>query len=45
MLSDEMLVDSYHLAVELKLERDFIKLLLAEIKKRKLGTQQMNLAY
>ncbi|OAB36499.1 sporulation inhibitor sda [Paenibacillus macquariensis subsp. defensor] len=45
MLSDEMLLDSYHLAVELKLERDFIKLLLAEIKKRKLGIQQMKLAY
>ncbi len=45
ILSDEMLLDSYHLAVELKLERDFIKLLLAEIKKRKLGIQQMKLAY
>ncbi len=45
ILSDEMLLDSYHLAVELKLEREFIKLLLAEIHKRKLGIQQMNIAY
>jgi developmental checkpoint coupling sporulation initiation to replication initiation len=38
MLSDEMLLDSYHKAIELDLERDFIALLLAEIHKRKLGT-------
>lgn len=45
ILTDEMLIDSYHLAIELKLERDFIKLLLAEINKRKLRIQQRNLAY
>jgi len=38
MLYDEMLLDSYHKAIELNLERDFIALLLAEIHKRKLGT-------
>ncbi|CAH1201502.1 hypothetical protein PAECIP111890_01924 [Paenibacillus sp. JJ-223] len=38
MLSDEMLLDSYHQAIELNLERDFIALLLAEIHKRKLDT-------
>lgn len=38
MLSDEMLLDSYHKAIELDLERDFIAPLLAEIHKRKLGT-------
>ncbi|MBB6020804.1 developmental checkpoint coupling sporulation initiation to replication initiation [Paenibacillus sp. JGP012] len=38
MLSDEMLLDSYHKAIELDLERDFIALLLAEIHKRKLDT-------
>ena len=37
ILTDEMLLDSYELAVQLKLERDFIKLLLAEIHKRNLG--------
>ena len=30
MLSDEMLLDSYHKAIELNLERDFIALLLAK---------------
>ena len=38
MLTDEMLLDSYHMAVELKLEREFITLLLAEIHKRNLDT-------
>ncbi|MHA0856694.1 sporulation histidine kinase inhibitor Sda [Paenibacillus sp. CMAA1364] len=37
ILTDEMLLDSYQLAVKLKLERDFITLLLAEINKRNLG--------
>jgi developmental checkpoint coupling sporulation initiation to replication initiation len=35
-LSDEMLLDSYHRAIELQLEQDFIALLLVEIRKRKL---------
>ncbi|WP_084011609.1 sporulation histidine kinase inhibitor Sda [Paenibacillus kribbensis] len=36
MLTDEMLLDSYQMAIELKLECDFIALLLAEIHKRNL---------
>ncbi|GIO33841.1 MULTISPECIES: sporulation histidine kinase inhibitor Sda [Paenibacillus] len=36
ILTDEMLLDSYHAAVELMLDRDFITLLLAEIHKRNL---------
>lgn len=35
-LSDEMLLDSYHRAIELQLEYDFIALLLVEIRKRNL---------
>ena len=35
-LSDEMLIDSYYKAVHLKLEADFIQLLLAEIRRRNL---------
>ncbi|MEF3354620.1 MULTISPECIES: sporulation histidine kinase inhibitor Sda [Paenibacillus] len=38
MLSDEMLLDSYHMAIELQLERDFIELLLGEILRRELNT-------
>ncbi len=38
MLSDEMLLDSYHMAIELQLERDFIALLLGEILRRELNT-------
>ncbi|AOZ94603.1 sporulation inhibitor sda [Paenibacillus crassostreae] len=37
MLTDEMLLDSYHLAIQLRLESDFITLLLTEIHKRNLG--------
>lgn len=36
MLSNEILMDSYVRAVELKLEKEFIELLLIEIKRRKL---------
>ncbi|MFB5267174.1 sporulation histidine kinase inhibitor Sda [Paenibacillus enshidis] len=36
MLTDEMLLESYHLAIELDLEDDFISLLLAEIYRRNL---------
>lgn len=36
LLTDEMLLDSYRLATELNLEREFIALLLAEIHKREL---------
>lgn len=45
MLSDEMLLDSYHMAVELKLEREFITLLLAEIQKRNLDTNSGNVLH
>ncbi|MFK7694636.1 sporulation histidine kinase inhibitor Sda [Paenibacillus sp. HJGM_3] len=36
-LSNEALIDSYLKAIDLKLDRDFISLLLAEIKRRKLN--------
>lgn len=36
ILSNETLIDSYLRAVDLKLEEDFIHLLLTEIKRRKL---------
>ncbi|GIP24040.1 sporulation histidine kinase inhibitor Sda [Paenibacillus sp. J22TS3] len=38
-LTDEMLLDSYHMAKELRLDREFIALLLAEIHKRELNPQ------
>ncbi|MCM3129813.1 sporulation histidine kinase inhibitor Sda [Paenibacillus provencensis] len=38
MLSDETLLDSYHMAIELQLDVDFIALLLEEIHKRSLHT-------
>ncbi|WP_019635914.1 sporulation histidine kinase inhibitor Sda [Paenibacillus fonticola] len=37
MLTDEMLLESYHMATELQLDREFIALLLAEIHKRNLN--------
>ncbi|MDR0268274.1 sporulation histidine kinase inhibitor Sda [Paenibacillus sp.] len=40
ILTDEMLLDSYHTAVELMLDREFITLLLAEIHKRNLEADQ-----
>lgn len=36
MLTDETLLDSYYRAIDLKLDRDFINLLLAEIRRRNL---------
>lgn len=36
-LSNEALLDSYYKAVDLKLDREFVTLLLAEIKRRKLN--------
>jgi len=36
-LSNEALIDSYLKAVDLKLDRDFIQLLLAEIRRRRLN--------
>jgi developmental checkpoint coupling sporulation initiation to replication initiation len=41
ILSDEMLLESYYLAIDLKLEHDFITLLLAEIHKRRLQSQHL----
>jgi developmental checkpoint coupling sporulation initiation to replication initiation len=35
-MSNETLIDSYWKAIELKLEKDFVELLLAEIKRRRL---------
>lgn len=45
MLTDEMLLDSYHMAIELKLEREFITLLLAEIHKRNLDTDSISILH
>lgn len=39
MLTDEMLLESYHMANILQLDREFIALLLAEIHKRNLDLQ------
>ncbi|AWB45867.1 sporulation histidine kinase inhibitor Sda [Paenibacillus sp. CAA11] len=39
LLTDEMLLDSYRMANELQLEREFIALLLAEIHKRELSME------
>lgn len=36
-LSNEALIDSYLKAIDLKLDREFVTLLLAEIKRRKLN--------
>lgn len=36
ILSDELLVDSYNLAVQLNLDPEFIRLLFAEIRKREI---------
>ncbi|GFR39300.1 hypothetical protein PRECH8_25960 [Insulibacter thermoxylanivorax] len=36
LLSNENLLESYYRAVDLKLDREFINLLLAEIKRRNL---------
>jgi Sporulation inhibitor A. len=36
LLSDEMLLEAYHHALRLQLERDFLNLLQAEIERRKL---------
>jgi developmental checkpoint coupling sporulation initiation to replication initiation len=36
-LSNEALLDSYYKAIDLKLDREFVTLLLAEIKRRKLN--------
>ncbi|WP_127584825.1 sporulation histidine kinase inhibitor Sda [Paenibacillus koleovorans] len=38
-LSNEALIDSYLKAIDLKLDRDFLSLLLAEINRRKLNVK------
>lgn len=40
-LSNEALLDSYYKAIDLKLDREFVTLLLAEIKRRKLNFKYM----
>ena len=45
LLTDEMLLDSYRMANELELEREFIALLLAEIHKRELDVEFGLLVY
>ncbi|WP_410772013.1 sporulation histidine kinase inhibitor Sda [Fontibacillus sp. BL9] len=40
MLTDEMLLESYHMATMLQLDREFIALLLAEIHRRDLMSDQ-----
>ncbi|UVI31745.1 sporulation histidine kinase inhibitor Sda [Paenibacillus spongiae] len=37
ILSDELLIDAYHAAIQLSLESEFIKLLAAEIKRRQIN--------
>ncbi|KPV55512.1 MULTISPECIES: sporulation histidine kinase inhibitor Sda [Paenibacillus] len=37
LISNEILVDSYFKAVDLKLEEDFVELLLDEIKRRQIN--------
>ncbi|WP_409342148.1 sporulation histidine kinase inhibitor Sda [Paenibacillus sp. MBLB4367] len=44
LLSNELLVDSYFRAVDLKLEQDFINLLLKEIRRRNLHIPYYNQA-
>ncbi|WP_068677239.1 sporulation histidine kinase inhibitor Sda [Oceanobacillus sp. Castelsardo] len=39
-LSDHMLINAYHKAVKLELEKEFIELLVKEIEKRKLVTMK-----
>jgi developmental checkpoint coupling sporulation initiation to replication initiation len=36
-LSDELLIESYHKAIELKLSQDFIRLIKAEIHRRSIS--------
>lgn len=36
-LSNEALIETYYKAIDLKLDREFVTLLLAEIKRRKLN--------
>jgi developmental checkpoint coupling sporulation initiation to replication initiation len=39
LMSNEILIDSYFKALELKLEVDFVKLLFAEIRRRKINLE------
>jgi len=40
LLSDEVLIDAYAKAIQLKLDPEFIRLLAAEIKRRKLKPKE-----
>jgi developmental checkpoint coupling sporulation initiation to replication initiation len=37
MLSDELLVDAYHMAIKIHLDAEFISLLAAEIRRRQIN--------
>jgi len=37
LLTDELLLDAYHSALRLQLEREFVHMLRSEIKRRKLA--------
>lgn len=41
-LSDELLIDAYYAAIEHQLEHDFIMMLFAEIKRRKVDFTKNN---
>ncbi|MGZ9585336.1 sporulation histidine kinase inhibitor Sda [Paenibacillus marinisediminis] len=42
LLSDELLTESYHQAVQLNLDEDFIAMLLVEMKRRRLRSTDTN---
>ncbi|WP_319020782.1 sporulation histidine kinase inhibitor Sda [Bacillus sp. B1-b2] len=39
LLSDSILLNAYHQAIQLKLDREFIELLMAEINRRNIHVQ------
>ncbi|MFC4775601.1 sporulation histidine kinase inhibitor Sda [Paenibacillus sp. GCM10023252] len=39
LLSDEMLVDTYHAAIQFNLEPEFIRLLIQELKRRQINPE------
>jgi developmental checkpoint coupling sporulation initiation to replication initiation len=41
LISDETLIESYYKALDLQLEMDFVDLLLAEIRRRKIKLELM----
>jgi len=44
LLSNECLIEAYHKAVDLQLEKEFIRLLYKEVERRKLSLNRMNAA-